>query len=210
MTGLNDTALNGVSSWCSRTLENRERCFVRELTFREGAFTAGNCEKHGRWPNYSHAVVQRRSRVQLTCGPVDCSAPGSLSFTVSWGLLRFTSVESVMLFSHLILGCPSPFAFSTTWAVWSWNSTAVGVLRSLTIKIIGKNFFELLTCQSVFATQMANRTVEVTFYLVTSKALIGLRQGPTPSIACSSLTLQGPRLGTCQTLRKGLSECMHN
>lgn len=94
--------------------------------------------------------------------------------------------------------------------MWSWNSTAVGVLWSLTIKIIGKNFPELLTCQSVFATQMANRTVGVTFYLVPSKALIGLRQRPTSSIACSSLTLQDPQLGTCQTLSKGLSECMHN
>ena len=33
-----------------------------------------------------------------------CQAP--LSFTVSWSLLRFMSIESVMLSNHLILCCP--------------------------------------------------------------------------------------------------------
>ena len=34
---------------------------------------------------------------------MDCSTPGSLSFTLSWGLLRFMSIESVMPSNHLIL-----------------------------------------------------------------------------------------------------------
>ena len=38
--------------------------------------------------------------------PMDCSTPGSPSFTVSRNLLRFVSVESVMLSNHLILCCP--------------------------------------------------------------------------------------------------------
>ena len=36
---------------------------------------------------------------------MDCSAPGSLSFTVSWSLLKFTPIESVMLSNHLMLSC---------------------------------------------------------------------------------------------------------
>ena len=34
---------------------------------------------------------------------MDCSTPGSLSFTLSWGLLRFMSIEPVMPSNHLIL-----------------------------------------------------------------------------------------------------------
>ena len=40
------------------------------------------------------------------CNPTDCSTPGSLSFSVSWSLLRFMFIESVMLSNHLILCCP--------------------------------------------------------------------------------------------------------
>ena len=38
--------------------------------------------------------------------PMDCSTPGSLSFTVSWSLLRFMSIEPVMPSNHLILCRP--------------------------------------------------------------------------------------------------------
>ena len=36
------------------------------------------------------------------CDPVDCSMPGFLSFTISWSLLKFMSIESMMPSSHLI------------------------------------------------------------------------------------------------------------
>ena len=48
------------------------------------------------------AVVQLLSCVPL-CDPMHCSMPGSPYFTVSWSLLRFTFIESVMLCNHLIL-----------------------------------------------------------------------------------------------------------
>ena len=38
--------------------------------------------------------------------PHDCSMPSSLSFTINQSLLRFMSLESVMLSNHLILCCP--------------------------------------------------------------------------------------------------------
>ncbi|CAI9157734.1 unnamed protein product [Rangifer tarandus platyrhynchus] len=38
--------------------------------------------------------------------PVDCSTPGSLSFTISWSLLKFMSTESVMPSNHLIFCHP--------------------------------------------------------------------------------------------------------
>ena len=37
---------------------------------------------------------------------MDCNMRASLSFTISWCLLKFMSVESVMPSSHLILCCP--------------------------------------------------------------------------------------------------------
>ena len=37
---------------------------------------------------------------------VDCSTPGSLSFTISWSLLKLVSIESVMLFNHLMFCQP--------------------------------------------------------------------------------------------------------
>ena len=43
-------------------------------------------------------VVQLLSRVQL-CDPMDCSTPDSFD---SWSLLKFMSIESVMLSNHLI------------------------------------------------------------------------------------------------------------
>ena len=30
------------------------------------------------------------------CDPMDCSTPASLTFTISWSLLKFMSTESVM------------------------------------------------------------------------------------------------------------------
>ena len=38
------------------------------------------------------------------CNPMDCQ--GSLSFTISWSLLKLMSVESVMPFNDLVLCCP--------------------------------------------------------------------------------------------------------
>ena len=38
--------------------------------------------------------------------PVDCSTPGSLSFINSQHLLKFMSIESMMLSNHLIFCCP--------------------------------------------------------------------------------------------------------
>jgi len=40
------------------------------------------------------------------CNPMDCSTPGSLSFTISQSLLKLMSIQSVMLSNHLILCCP--------------------------------------------------------------------------------------------------------
>ena len=50
-------------------------------------------------------VVQLLSRVWL-CNPTDCSMTVSLSSTNCQSLLRFMTIESVMLSNHPILFCP--------------------------------------------------------------------------------------------------------
>ena len=77
---------------------------------------------------HSHAMSAHRSRCSVTkpcttlCDPMDCSTPGSLSFTISQSLLQLMSTESVMPSNHLILCrpllllpsiCPSIRVFSS-------------------------------------------------------------------------------------------------
>ena len=49
------------------------------------------------------AVVQLLSHIQLFATPWSAAHQASLSFTISWSLLRFISIELVMLYNHLIL-----------------------------------------------------------------------------------------------------------
>ena len=51
-------------------------------------------------------VVQALSCVQLFATPWTAARQASLSFTISWSLLRLMSIESVMPSNHLILCCP--------------------------------------------------------------------------------------------------------
>ena len=48
-------------------------------------------------------AVQSLSHVQLFITPGTGAHQASLSFTISWSLLKFMSIESVMLSDHLIL-----------------------------------------------------------------------------------------------------------
>ena len=51
-------------------------------------------------------VIQSLSWVWLFETPWTAAFQAPLSFAISWNLLRFMSVESVMLYNHLILYCP--------------------------------------------------------------------------------------------------------
>ena len=55
-----------------------------------------------------HVVIQSLSHVLLFATPWTVACQASLSFTISWSLLKFTSIESVMLSNHLILCLPLP------------------------------------------------------------------------------------------------------
>ena len=51
-------------------------------------------------------AVHLLSHAQLFVTPWTAACQAPLSFTVSWSMLRFMSIESVMLSNHLILCCP--------------------------------------------------------------------------------------------------------
>ena len=52
------------------------------------------------------AVVQSLSHVRLFATSWTAAHQASLSFTISWSLLKLMSIESVMSSNHLILCCP--------------------------------------------------------------------------------------------------------
>ena len=57
-------------------------------------------------------VVQSLSRVRLFATPWTAAHQASLSLTISWSLLKLTSIELMMPSNHLILSPPSPPALN--------------------------------------------------------------------------------------------------
>ena len=51
-------------------------------------------------------AIQLLSRVLLFATPWTAACQASLTFTISWSLLKLMSIESVMPFKHLVLCCP--------------------------------------------------------------------------------------------------------
>ena len=84
--------------------------------------------------------VQSLSCVQLFVTPWIAAHQASLSITISWSSLRFTSIESVMPSSHLILvvpfsSCPQSLPASESFPMsqlfaWGGQSTGVSALAS--------------------------------------------------------------------------------
>ena len=63
------------------------------------------------------------------CDPKECSAPASLSFTISWSLLKLMSIESVMPSSHVILCCPLLLLPSILSSIWVFSNESVLRIR---------------------------------------------------------------------------------
>ena len=55
---------------------------------------------------YNFVIVNSLSCVRLSVTPWTAALQASLSFTVSWSLLKFMSIESMMSSNHLILCLP--------------------------------------------------------------------------------------------------------
>ena len=78
--------------------------------------------------NQSFVIVQSLSRVHLFVTIWTATHQASLSFTVSWSLLKFMFVESVMLSNHLILYRPLLLLPSTFSSIRVFSSeSALGI-----------------------------------------------------------------------------------
>ena len=92
-------------------------------------------------------VIEFSSVIQscLTlCNPMDCSArQASLSITNSWGLLKLTSIESVMPSNRLILCYPLlllPSTFPQHQGLFQWVSSAYQVAKVLEFQLQHQSF----------------------------------------------------------------------
>ena len=95
---------------------------------------AGHCSKH------FIAVVYSLSHAQLFDTPWTSARQASLSFTISWSLLKLMSIESVMTYkSHpverLLLSCEShqdswaPEEKNSVWGQWHLNTQCFCVIK---------------------------------------------------------------------------------
>ena len=82
-------------------------------------------------------VIQSLSRVQLFASPWTAAHQASLSFTISWSLLKLMSIELIMPSNHLIL-ChpllflPLVFSFPMSW-LFSSGGPSLGVSASASV-----------------------------------------------------------------------------
>ena len=60
---------------------------------------------------------------------MDCSMPGSLSFTISQNFFKFMYTESVMLSNHFILCCPFPLSPSISPSIKVFSNESVLCIR---------------------------------------------------------------------------------
>ena len=80
-------------------------------------------------------TVQSLSRVRLFATPRTAAHQASLSFTISWNLLKLMSIELVMPFNHLILCYPlsRPLPSPICASIWLLDATVESVgYQSLT------------------------------------------------------------------------------
>ena len=77
--------------------------------------------------------------------PMDCTSQASLSFTISWSLLKLTSIESVMPSNHLLLchpfsSCPQPFPASGSFPMsWLFTSGGQSIGASVSTSVLPMN-----------------------------------------------------------------------
>ena len=87
-------------------------------------------------------VAQSLSRVQLFVTPWTAARQDSLSFTISWNLLKLMSIESVMPSNHLILFPPFPPTLTLSWhqGLFRWVSSVHQVAKVLELQLQHQSF----------------------------------------------------------------------
>ena len=92
--------------------------------------------------SYGFAVVQSLSHVQFVVTPRTAAYRALLSSTISQSLLKFMSIELVMLINHLIVSPPSPFAFdlSQHQGLFQWVGFSHQVAKALELQLKLQSF----------------------------------------------------------------------
>ena len=92
-----------------------------------------------RWPKAvsSYFVVRLLSCVRLPVTPWTAAGQAALSSAISRSLCKFTFIESLMPFNHLILSPPSPPAFSLSQhqGLFQWVSSSHQMAKVLEIQL---------------------------------------------------------------------------
>ena len=96
----------------SSEMQPRKSLPCHEGTFKGNLSVASEEDKSCRESLNLLAVVQLLSHVWFFVTPRTAARQASLSFTMSWSLLKLMSIESVMPSNHLILSHPFPFIHS--------------------------------------------------------------------------------------------------
>ena len=152
---------------------------VYEVTVAAGL--RSQCQMVGLWsfhlqlPSTIVAFVQLLSYVQLFAIPWTVACYASLSFTVSWSLLNFMSIDSVMLSDHLILYHPlllclqtfpasessSESALLIRWTkYWSFNFSISPSSEYPGLISFRTDWFDLLTVQGTLKSLLQHHNSE--------------------------------------------------
>ena len=96
---------------------------------------------------FDKVVIQLLVHVQLFVTPWAAACQASLSFTISQSLLKFMTIESVMLSNHLILCHPFSFclqSFPTLGSFpMSWIFSSGGQSIAASVSVLPKNIQDL-------------------------------------------------------------------
>ena len=100
-----------------------------------------------------HVVVQLLGLVWLSVTPWTAAGQSSLSFTISWSLLKLMSIESVMPSNHLILlfipfssclqSCPASESFPMSWLYASGGQSIVVSASASVLPMNSQGWFPL-------------------------------------------------------------------
>ena len=71
-----------------------------------GEWEVGRTDKGGAETSVSTLLLSAARLCQLFAVPRTATSQAALSFTISWSLLKLTSIESMMSSNSLILCCP--------------------------------------------------------------------------------------------------------
>ena len=108
---------------------DRERCQIFSGGKVRHKIESSHLSKWGGGGIHTFVAVQSLSYVQLFETPRTAAHQASLSFIISWILLKFMTIESVMLSNHLIHCCPHLFLSSIFLSIRGFSNELAFCIR---------------------------------------------------------------------------------